>query len=329
MQNKKLQSKKTALWVLLAVLGAITGAVAYGRMRLRRYAVRRIGFPLLRVSEETPAHFDMLYEEITFLSRDGLKLHGWFIPTINNDPAQPTIIIAHGYSSNKSPDLPIAHFLHRAGYKVFMFDFRGHGRSEGPRGTSLAFMERLDVHGAVDYLLGRGERRIGMLGTSMGGAIGIIATAENPFIAALIADSPFAYLWKSISAEMRNINYPNFITDFLAKFAYKALCDYHGYSAKIGNPASFVGKIAPRPIFFIHGELDNLTTVANTHILYELANEPKQKWILPEFGHTEVFTRLPREFEERVLDFFARVNWADPYTELGQNLDRTERVLLM
>lgn len=327
--EKEKRSNSTKL-ILATMSSVVFGVVAYGRYRLRRYAIRRIGFTPRRISEETPAHFGLPYQEVWFYSRDGLKLHGWFIPTFDNDPARPTIILGHGYSSDKSPDLPIAEFLHKAGYKVFMFDFRGHGRSEGPRGTSLAYMERLDVHGAVDYLLGRGEQRIAMLGTSMGGSIGIIATAENPYIAALIADSPFAFLWRSISAEAKNLNYPNFLTDWLAKFAYKAMCDYHGYPVKVGNPASFIAKIAPRPLFFIHGELDNLTTVDNTHILFELAKEPKQKWILPDFGHTEVFTRIPKEYEYRVLDFFARVNWGDPYADNTPNnwLNKTETSLL-
>jgi uncharacterized protein len=327
----KVKNRKQ-FWILIisGFIGLVLGVLTYARYRLRRYAIRRIGFTPRRVSEETPAHFDLPYEEVGFFSRDGLKLHGWFIPTFDNDPTRPTIILGHGYSTDKSPDLPIAQFLHKAGYKVFMFDFRAHGRSQGPRGTSLAYMERLDVHGAVDYLLGRGERHIGMIGTSMGGSVGIIATAENPHIAALIADSPFAYLWRSISAEAKNLNYPGFLTDWLGKFAYRAMCDYHGYPVKVGNPASFVAKISPRPILFIHGELDNLTTVDNTHVLYELAQEPKQKWILPEFGHTEVFSRMPKEYEYRVLDFFARVNWAEPCNEANpvQWQDIVEKTLL-
>jgi hypothetical protein len=70
---------------------------------------------------------------------------------------------------------------------VFMFDFRSHSRSEGPPGTSMGYWEKLDVHGAVDWLLGRGETRFASFGISMGAVI--MVTAENPYIWAVIAEA--------------------------------------------------------------------------------------------------------------------------------------------
>jgi alpha/beta superfamily hydrolase len=69
-----------------------------------------------------------------------------------------------------------------------MFDFQGYGLSDGPPGTSMGYWEKLDVHGAVDWLLGRGETRFASFGISMGAVIMIMVTAnmltrvENAYI---------------------------------------------------------------------------------------------------------------------------------------------------
>jgi fermentation-respiration switch protein FrsA (DUF1100 family) len=67
-----------------------------------------------------------------------------------------------------------------------------------------------------------------------------------------------------------------------------------------------VGRIAPRPLLFIHGGADDLIPVEEAEALYELAGEPKELWIVPGVGHARVAEVEPRKYSERVGGFFHR-----------------------
>jgi len=64
-------------------------------------------------------------QPVKFRASDGLKLAGVFIQGEN----KATIILLHGYGRSKEQLLPQAKFLNKAGYNIFMFDFRGSGES--------------------------------------------------------------------------------------------------------------------------------------------------------------------------------------------------------
>ena len=134
---------------------------------------------------------------------DGVEIAGWFIPSGESRRA---IVLVHGKDANRTreldrdlgddvpgefPDLAAA--LSGRGFAVLMIDLRGHGQS-GPARFGFGRTERLDVLGAVDWLVARGFRpgRIGVLGISMGAATGIGAASEDDRIGALVADSSFA-----------------------------------------------------------------------------------------------------------------------------------------
>jgi uncharacterized protein len=301
---------------LKAGVGAATGAAWWlMRARLRRIVLNRLAlFPRV-VGPRTPQDLNMAFEEVWFPSRDGLKLHGWYIPASpeGQPPKNITIISGHGHTGNKEPDLEYAAFFYRAGYNVFMFDFRGHGRSEGPRGASMGYWERLDVHGAVDWLLGRGQTRFAAFGISMGASILIMGAAENPYIRAVIADSPYAELSRSIAAEINNLYHiPSGLARLLSRYAWRILARHHHFPPRHTSPADYVAAIAPRPLFIIHGGADRLTRLENAYILYELAGWPKELWIQPEVAHAQSYVVYGQEYEQRVLKFLDTVDWEAP-----------------
>lgn len=252
---------------------------------------------------DSPARYGLDFEEVEFKSRDGTTLRGWFIPA---PEAKGTIIFCHGHAGSMDPDLKYVPWFNASGFNVLMFDFRGHGRSEGDR-ISMGYFERLDLLGAVDYLKRRGFNNIGVLGFSMGGAVAITTAAIEPSIKAVACDGAFADLLEVL---IRGIGVVNpalrpigFVVGPLAiLFASLRL----GAWLPSADPIRWVAKISPRPLLLIHGEKDVFISTRRIKALYEAAGEPKELWLIPDAGHRNADELYPEEYRKRVVGFFER-----------------------
>jgi len=86
-------------------------------------------------------------EDVEFKSSDGVRLHGWFFKA-----GEPTIIFFHGNAGNITERGPTAAGLAKRGISVFVFDWRGYGKSEGSPSESGLFRDAL---AAYDYTQAR------------------------------------------------------------------------------------------------------------------------------------------------------------------------------
>lgn len=254
--------------------------------------------------QTSPADYGLAYEDVSFTSRDGLMLRGWFIPA---NPARGTIIFCHGHGGSMDPDVIYAPWFHDAGFNVLMFNFRAHGHSEGAR-VSMGYFERRDLLGAVDYLQRRGVAEVGVLGFSLGGAVAITTAAQCQAIRAVVSDGGFARLESALLGwgRERRKNVPHGLALPLARLVITVTGWRLGACLPAADPIRWVGQIAPRPLLFIHGDLDPYVPVADIEALYAAAGEPKELWRVPEAGHREVDRHRPAEYRERVIGFFER-----------------------
>jgi len=142
----------------------------------------RIAIPL------TPADFALRVEDVRIRAGDGVTLAGWFVAR----PSAPAVVLLHGYPANKADLLPIAAAL-ASRFAVLLMDLRYFGESGG-HATTLGFRERGDLQRAVAWLHSRGYARVGVFGFSLGGAVALLAAADDPRILAVAAYAPFADL---------------------------------------------------------------------------------------------------------------------------------------
>ena len=214
------------------------------------------------------------------------------------------VILAHGFFNNKDAYLfrkiAIAIAVH---YDVVAFDFRGHGKSSGL--FSWTSKECADLQAVIAYAKTHEYESIGLMGFSLGAAISLIETAQNPDIKTVIAVSAPYDFWK--------IDYqfwkPGMMDDLKLNLGYKA----KGKGVRPGNPLEFkvapisiVDRIAPRPVLFIHGADDWLIHPRHSQELYKKAKEPKKIEIIKNAGHAEtMFDQHPRLFMKPCLDWFA------------------------
>ncbi len=251
----------------------------------------------------SPADYGLAYEDVSFPSRDGVTLRGWFIPA---EPARGCVIFCHGHNGSMDPDVVYAPWFHQAGFHVLMFNFRAHGHSEGER-VSMGYWERHDLLSAVDYLQGRGIAQIGVLGFSMGGAVGLTAAAQSESIRAVVSDGGFARLESTLVGWSRERgNVPHWLARLLARLIITVAGWRLGVRLAEADPIRWVGHIAPRPVLLIYGDRDPYVPIADVEALYAAAGEPKELWRVAEAGHREVDECRSTEYRERVVGFFVR-----------------------
>lgn len=243
---------------------------------------------------------DLKAQEIHFSTADGLALEGRYFA--GTRPA--VIVLSHGYGDTQEQVLPIAHFLHDAGYSVLTYNMRARGNSGGAA-TSLGAREQNDLVSAVSYLtIGHPEvaKEVGVWGVSLGGAVSILAAAQDQRIKAVVDDSGFSDAPEVISSAFTHfIGLPAFpFSPITIGLAEKRL----GVDLDAVRPMDVVGIISPRPIFFIHDLGDAVVPPDNTERNLAHAGEPKSVWWIPGGTHAVGHTIQKAEYEKRVVDFY-------------------------
>jgi uncharacterized protein len=112
------------------------------------------------------------------------------------DRALPCIVMAHGFSATRDDGLPAyAEAFRDAGYVVALFDYRHFGASTGePRQLLDIRRQHEDYRAVVEWarrLDGVDPRRIVLWGSSFSGGHVLAVAADDPNIAAVIAQAPF------------------------------------------------------------------------------------------------------------------------------------------
>lgn len=105
----------------------------------------------------------------------------------------PTVVLLHGYPGNEK-NLDLAEALQRAGMNVLFFHYRGAWGSEGEFSVPGALADLVAVKQFLQSEAGRNfavdPKKIGLLGHSFGGFVGIKAATENPDLTCVAALAP-------------------------------------------------------------------------------------------------------------------------------------------
>jgi len=274
-----------------------------------------IFFPA-RAIETTPDDFELKYQDVwlPIPTKTGAvdSVHGWWIPASETPPKVPgevrkavpvhpsetplppplnkgglggvpvhplnkgglggVVLYLHGNASNVGANVEHAYRFHRLGLSVFVMDYRGYGKSQGDFPTESQVYE--DAQLAWDYLVkqrGINPNQIYIYGHSLGGAIAIDLAVRHPEVAGLIVEGSFTSTRAMV--EFQKGLFWMFPIDFLLTQRFDSL--------------SKVDRLQ-MPVLFIHGTADNVVPVEMSKKMFEAAPEPKQLYIVPDGGHTNV-----------------------------------------
>jgi uncharacterized protein len=243
----------------------------------------------------------LVAEEVVVESRTGATLSGRFFK--GRTPA--TIILVHGYSGNQDEMLPLADELHEAGFTVFTYDQRGSGGSSGE--VTFGGREQDDLLSVVDHLASRPDvdrGRIGAFGFSMGGSTVLMASAREPRIKAVGADSAWSdvrhWLRPSVGAVFTRPR------DRFNALSLKLAELRTGIDLDDLRPVDVVGDVSPRPLLLIHGTADDVVFPSESERNYEAAKEPKELLLVPDAGHGDTIAPGEASRLSEVVEFFQR-----------------------
>jgi len=232
------------------------------------------------------AHFDnpalksVSYEDVYFMTSDGLRLHGWYLKA--KDKSRGTVLQLHGNAENISSHVNSVLWLTLEGYDVFTFDYRGYGRSEGSPTQDGVHRDAQSALETVLTLPDINKERLFVLGQSLGGAIAVYAVANSQHknhVKALILDSAFSS-YRDIAREK--------LAQFMLTWPFQyplSLLFNDDYS-----PVKWIRTVHPLPVLIIQGDQDTIVPVHHASILYGTALDPKELWVVNGVGHIQAFS---------------------------------------
>lgn len=245
----------------------------------------------------SPVEVSSVYEDVTLTTADGLRISGWYIPGTKPN----AIVLVHGIDANRSALLSEAKVLAEAGYHLLMIDLRAHGQSEGTIAT-YGYQEALDVQAAVDYLVTLPDvGQVGALGTSFGGAAVVRAATADERIKAVVIESSYSSLPAAVEDAFEDLSiFPQWFAPVIVRLAERKV----GLNISEVNSARDLATLHSRPVLIIHGSNDPLFPLYHAQKMYEVAQEPKELWIIEGLGHSNPVQGREEEYKERVVTFF-------------------------
>ena len=294
--------KRITRIVLSVLAGLLILAVGGLLWKTRQEAYNLLHSPMATrtLPTETPADYNLPYDDVTIINPDGMKLAGWYIPSENGA----VIIMQHGYKSTRGELLNEAEMMHRHGYGALITSIRAHDYSEGELIT-LGFYEVQDMEAWYQYLLTRDDidpEKIGILGNSYGGMLSIQYASQNPNIKAVVANSAFSSMSDTVSTSVKHFTgLPEF--PFVPLIVFWAQVDT-GIKIEEIDATKWIPLIGPRPVFLMQGGADTVISPDSGQRLYDAAKEPRELWYDPALGHVEFDKEYPEEYEARVSAFY-------------------------
>jgi dipeptidyl aminopeptidase/acylaminoacyl peptidase len=262
--------------------------------------------PQRQLNTETPADYGLEFDSIELKTKDNLALACWLIkpPLPLRSESMPTIIALHGYNTNRSDILPRLVELANAGFLIFTYDSRACGDSEGEKITMGAKeFEDLTVTvipqiKTIEFV---NQDKVGIYGFSMGAVLSISAAAENDYIKAVVADSPYARLELITERILGRRGIPSWPYTSLLAFSFQLEFDFDIRSI---DPVETVAGISPAPLLLIHGDKDETVPFSHAEMIIAAAKEPKRLVRIPGNGHKD--NGSAEIMQKTVIPFFKK-----------------------
>lgn len=222
-------------------------------------------------------------EDVWFQASDGVRLFGWYVEAAAD---RPIILWCHGNAGNIINRLDNLRLLYRIGLSVFLFDYRGYGKSQSARPSERGLYE--DAYGAYDYLV-RTRRirseRIVLFGRSLGASVAGELAVQRP-ASGLILESSFP----SIEA-VAKLYYGGFPAHWFLGAEFR-LVDRLPYLSL--------------PKLIVHGDKDSIIPLELGRRVFDSARPPKDWYVIQGADHNDTYVMGGAAYFRRLGEFIRR-----------------------
>lgn len=266
-------------------------------MRIRVFAYLLLGvcvYALLCFLASRSVYYPMKYPEGAWgleselgaadawiIAPDGVRLHAWMVKVAGS---RFVTLFLHGNAGNLTHRELHFRNIAAAGSSVLIPDYRGYGRSSG-RPTEKGLYR--DADAAYEYLLARGYRAEDIIvhGESLGTSVAVHLASRRP-CAGVVLESAFPSA-RAVAGTVLPVIGPLLVWGF--------------------DALSQIGAVRA-PLFFIHGDHDDIIPLRLGRSLYDAAPEPKSMWIVSGAGHNDLVETAGSEYVSRLSEFYARLS---------------------
>ena len=263
-------------------------------------------------------------EQAVTIPSAGLKLTGTVrLPSgLHPGERRAAFLVLHGFGSNHTSSnvLQPTKVLTELGYVTLGFDMRGCGASEGERGNLICLEQVEDTSNALSFLAKHpavDPERIGLIGSSFGGAVAVYTGGVDKRVAAVISNGgwgdgerkfrgqhPTPEAWKKFTDMLEAgrgyrakhgkpllvprydiVPIPphlrnNLATNSITEFTWETARSMFDFRAD-----DVVGQIAPRPLLLLHAANDSVTPTEQSIELFKRAGQPTELHLISDADH--------------------------------------------
>lgn len=205
-------------------------------------------------------------EDVSFTTRDGLTLGGWFFAAAVAEPG-PAVLYCNGNAGDRSGRAELAIALRERGISVLLFDYRGYGGNPGSPSADGLFADATAARGYLESRPDVDPMRVVLAGESLGAAVALgVAVHRAP--AGLVLRSPFTSL-----VDVARVHYPFLPANWLLRDRYPSL-------ARIRELRS--------PLLVAAGGRDRIVPIEQSRALHSAApGEGARLLVFEDAGHND------------------------------------------
>ena len=277
---------RTYVFIALGIGVVTTGATSWV---LGSQLVRPVNHPV-----PLPAGFSA---RVVSLPGPGYAIAGWWL---NQGDNSPVVLLLHAIRADRSSMLPRAELLVRHGFSILLIDLQGHGETPGTAIT-LGLRESADVRAALGWLKRAApSRRIGVVGSSLGGAAVLLGPQPSGFDA-VVLEAVYPRVAGAVENRVRMRLGPlaPILTPLLLIQLYSRL---HTSSRDL-EPIRSISRLGT-PVLVVAGSRDQHTTLAESEELLRAAVQPKRLWVVNGARHQDFLSVDAAGYESEVIGFF-------------------------
>jgi fermentation-respiration switch protein FrsA (DUF1100 family) len=258
-----------------------------------------VGSKLIEPQNHTVAVPPGFSAETVSISGVDHAIAGWWVDAGNGTPV---VLLVHGLGADRSSMVPRALLLKARGFSSLLIDLQGEGETKGDAIT-MGYRESRDVIAARDWIWAKAPgQKIGVIGTSLGGASVLLAPQPSGFDA-VVLESVYSRIGRAVENRIRM--QLKFLASVLTPLLLVQLEPRLHISVSELEPIRGIGQLGA-PVLVAAGSQDLHTTLEESRELFDAAAQPKSLWIVEGATHQDLLAFDPKGYEEHVVGFLRK-----------------------